>query len=162
MNAKIHVRFGLIFAAIDILLFVVFYSVNHQLESFFFLAAVAALLIAAVVISCFKYTKTTSDNLTVGNIFSNGFRTVAVVTVVFGLGVVILTKTMPGYKEKMLAEARVNALKSDPGLTEANIKENQAFLEQRLTAVSLAGIIFPQLILGTMAAGITAFALKKQ
>ncbi|WP_295123051.1 DUF4199 domain-containing protein [uncultured Chitinophaga sp.] len=162
MNTKIHVRYGLIFAAIDILLFVVFYNVNHQLPSFFFLMAVALLLIAAVVISCFQYTKLTSDKLTVGNIFSNGFRTVAVVTVVFGLAVVIFTKTMPGFKEKMLTEASENARKADPTLTDKDIKENQALLEQRLTASSLAGIIFPQLILGTIAAGITAFALKKQ
>ena len=162
MNAKIHVRFGLIFAAIDILLFVVFYSVDHQLESFFFLAAVAALLIAAVVISCFKYTKVTSDSPTVGNIFSNGFRTAVVVAIVFGTVAVLLIKTVPGYKQKVVAEARAGALKAEPTLTEKDLKQNDEAVEQSLVPRALAGIVFPHLILGAMTAGITALALKKQ
>ena len=104
MTSKIHLSYGIITALVIILLSVIFYLLNLSQERWTGYISTLILMIG-VIMSCVAYAKNTEGASRI-NIFANGFRTTAAITVISILFTVIFIYVFPDIKEQAVEQAR--------------------------------------------------------
>ncbi|CAL1517641.1 DUF4199 domain-containing protein [Chitinophaga sp. MM2321] len=104
MTNKPHLAYGIVTALALILISVAFYLLKLNQESWAGWVS-TLVLVAGVVMSCIAYSKANPDG-TFGNIFANGFRTTAVITVLSILSTLLFIYIFPDIKEQAVEAAR--------------------------------------------------------
>jgi uncharacterized membrane protein len=160
MKTNSHLIYGIPAALLSLVLFIGgTYSSSLPSDGFIMSWGPRLLLFAAIFLAGLDFRKK-SEVQTFGGFFGNGFRTTAVVTVLFVIGLAIFLLTMPGFRDKLLAEAAINGAKM--GYDAETIKANQENLKSILLPSMMAGVLIPQLIIGAIFSAVTAGILKKQ
>jgi NADH:ubiquinone oxidoreductase subunit 6 (subunit J) len=149
---------GLLIALVLIILGFIGRAANIQYEGWFGWVSYG-LLIGGIIVSCIVYSNQMEHDVTFGNVFSNGFKTTAVVTCLTILFMVILFLVMPEMKNEMIENARNEAAKG-PG-TEEEIEQGMRMFEKMFWVFIIGGILLAYLFMGCIASLIGAAIAKK-
>ncbi|UYQ94793.1 DUF4199 domain-containing protein [Chitinophaga horti] len=160
MNNKPHLKYGVPFAAVSVLIYLgglilLKLPATHFLVNW----SPTLLLLAAIVLSTLEYRKQNDKN-GFGHLFANGFRTTAVFTVIVGVIIAAYLASSPGFQDLMLKYTMESA--KQQGYTAEMIQENDARMRSMLIPFVLGGIVISQLIAGAIFSAISAIAFKKQ
>ena len=119
------------------------------------------ILMGAIVWACFSYSHDMSGNVTFGSIFSHGFKTTAVMTIlVLAYSILAFTVVFPDMKEKALEAAR-QQMESQGKLNDDQIEQALTMTRKFFIPFSIGGILIGYLFLGAIGSLIGAFIAKK-
>ena len=113
-----------------------------------------------IVLSCVNFSKINGGDVTFGQVFANGFRTTAVITVLFALVYVIFYLLVPDYKETMI-EFSIQQ-QSASGATADQTAQGREMMEKYFLPFAVGGIVFFDLLIGVVASLIGAAIAKKK
>ncbi|RPD43154.1 DUF4199 domain-containing protein [Chitinophaga barathri] len=159
MRSKIHIRFGLLAAAVNFALLLIqfFAGISVANPVFRFLPVISLLIL--VMAACLKFSKDAGGEVTFGEVFGTGFRTTAVTIVIFAILFIVFVQVVPAYKERFIQEA---VAAGPNGASSENPAEDIAMLRDRFTVSVLSGIILMNFIPGLIASVIGAAIAKKK
>lgn len=158
MNNKNHLQYGLVISAIIILLSVLFYVMNLSGEKWTQWVAIGIMFVG-VLFTCIQFAKINNGNVTFGNVFANGFKTVSVIALITTLFSVIFVLLFPEIKEKALEQVRLDMEKQ--GQSDEIIETAINMTSKMFMVFMIAGGIFGTLFFGAIASLIGAAAAKK-
>jgi len=151
---------GSIIALLLIVLALVIYFAgqigNRDLRSVQFV-----ILFVGILLSSMYYAKQMNGNVTFGNVFAEGFKTTAVVIVLFSIYTIITMKfLLPGMTDKIIEAARADA-QAAGNETFAEFDKNVAVTKQFLVPITIGITILSFGITGALGAAIGAAFRKK-
>ncbi|WP_291906302.1 DUF4199 domain-containing protein [Chitinophaga sp. CB10] len=158
MSNKNHIAYGVTAALIQFVLSLVFYFTKLNQERWTGFLSLAILMIA-VILSCINYGKT-NPGQTFGNIFANGFKTTAVITVIGLVLTVIFILIFPDIKEQGLEAARAQ-MEADGKMTAEQIDGIIEKTDKSFWVLTFSGVIIGSLIFGLVASLIGAAVAPK-
>ncbi|RAJ05347.1 uncharacterized protein DUF4199 [Chitinophaga skermanii] len=161
MKSKVHIKFGLGAALVAAILFSIFYFLESQENAGAFKWAFILVMAGGIFMSCMQYVKV-NGKATFGELFSNGFRTTAVIIVIFLAFVMACVTLSPTLKTKIMNEA-AQANASTPATTEMSddaLKEQQEHVSAQFIPFLLAGALLPMLIIGGVSSALAAMVTK--
>jgi hypothetical protein len=115
---------------------------------------------AAIIWSCHAFSKDMNGAVSFGQLFSHGFKTAAIVTLISIAAFIITYLIMPEIKEKSLQIAREEMAK-DPKMTEDIINQSIAWTEKFFLVFGIVGSLFGFALTGAISALIGAAISKK-
>ena len=130
---------------------------NTQLSWVTYLIIVGGII--AVVI---KYGKDRDNNVTFGNLFAYGFKTIAITTALFLVFSVLFYLIFPEYKAQLLEIARENAMKNVTPDNKDQLEKSAQFIDRFFWPGLIAGLMFSFAILGAIGSLIGASIAKKE
>ncbi len=151
---------GSIIALLLIILSLVLYFTgqigNRNLRSLQFV-----ILFVGVLLSSIYYAKQMDGNVTFGNVFAEGFKTTAVVIVLFSIYTIVAMKlVLPGMTERIIEAARAEA-QSAGNATLEEFDKNVAVTKQFLVPITIGIAILSFGITGALGALVGAAVRKK-
>ncbi|ATL48164.1 hypothetical protein COR50_13880 [Chitinophaga caeni] len=160
MNQKIHIKYGLGTTLIGAILFSLFYFLDKQPDNNTFRGAFVVITMLGIILSTLQFSKQAEGKASFGALFSNGFRTTAVIIVLFIVFLLICVTIAPDLKAKILAEAA----QADAGshLSPEAIKEQQEFVSKQFIPFIFSGVLITLLIIGGFASLIGALIARKK
>lgn len=159
MRSKIHIRFGLLAAAINFILLLIQFFARIPMANPVFRFLPVLTLLVLVIAACLIFSKDAGGKATFGEIFGTGFRTTAVTIVIFAILFIVFVQVAPAYKERFIQEA---VAAGPNAASSANPAEDIAMLRDRFTVSVLSGIILMNFIPGLIATVIGAAIAKKK
>jgi hypothetical protein len=114
----------------------------------------------AIIWSCYSFSKEMQGEVRFGQIFSHGFKTAAIVTLISIAAFIITYLIMPEIKEKALQIAREEMAK-DPRVTEEIINQTIAWTEKFFLVFGIVGSLFSFAFAGAVASLIGAAVSPK-
>lgn len=130
---------------------------NTQLRWVTYLIIVGGII--AVVI---KYGKDRDNNVTFGNLFAYGFKTIAITTALFLVFSVLFYLIFPEYKAQLLEIARENAMKNVTPDNKDQLEKSVQLMDRFFWPGLIAGLMFSFAILGAIGSLIGAAIAKKE
>jgi hypothetical protein len=115
---------------------------------------------AALIGSCVFYSQQMGGNVTFGSVFSHGFKTAAIVSLISIASFVISYFALPELKEKAMEMARLEMAK-DERLTQEMIDQAISWTDKFYLAFGIVGSIFAFAFTGAIASLIGAAVAKK-
>lgn len=115
---------------------------------------------AAIIWSCHSFSKDMKGEVSFGQIFSHGFKTASIVTLISIAAFIITYLVMPEIKEKSLEIAREEMAK-DPNMTEEIINKSIAWTEKFFLVFGIVGSLFGFALTGAVCALLGAAISKK-
>ena len=115
---------------------------------------------AAIIGVCISFSKEMNGEVTFGQIFSHGFKTASIVTLISIASFIITYFIMPEIKEKSLEIAREEMAK-DPKMTEEIINQSIQWTEKFFLVFGIVGSLFGFALTGAIGALIGAAVSKK-
>jgi hypothetical protein len=153
-----HFTKGLIIGLSLVVIGIVFQILNiYEQWVQFVITGVYAL---SIVGSCFMFSKEMDGNVRFGQIFSHGFKTVAIVILISIASFIITSLIMPDVKQKALDMAR-EQMEKDPRMTESTIKTALDWTDKFYFVVGIVGSLFGLGLSGAIASLIGAAISKK-
>lgn len=159
MKNKNHITYGLIIALILCVMFTIQWFAHIPFDSPIFKWLSPLVFFGLIILTCTNFSKINDGDVTFGEVFSNGFKTTAVVAVISVLFYVLFTQLIPGYKEAFLdftATQGPNA--SDP----AAAAQGREMMEKNFLLFTVAGSLFFNLLIGVVASLVGAAIAKKK
>ena len=158
MNNKSHIAYGLVIG-LALMLYSVILYVTDLMQNPVLKYGSAPIMLVGILLSCFNYSKINQGAVTFGDVFTNGFKTTAVFTIISVVFTIIFLIAFPDVKEKALETARQEMeAKHTP---QASIDQGIAIVEKFFMAIAIAGSLFGCLIYGAIFSVIGAAVVKK-
>lgn len=120
------------------------------------------IIIGGIILLVIKYGKDMDNNVTFGNLFAYGFKTIAITTIFFIAFSVFFYMIFPEYKDQLLQIARENALKNATPDTRDNVEKGMEIFQRFFFVGMVAGILISFAILGAIGSLIGAAVAKKE
>ncbi|MFN5335259.1 MAG: DUF4199 domain-containing protein [Bacteroidota bacterium] len=114
----------------------------------------------AIIWSCYAFSKDMNGEVNFGQLFSHGFKTAAIVTLISIAAFIITYLIMPEIKEKSLQIAREEMAK-DPRMTEEIINQSIAWTDKFFLVFGIVGSLFGFALTGAISSLIGAAISKK-
>lgn len=159
MKNKNHINYGLITALILCVLFVVQWFAKIPFDNLAFKLLPTVIFVLAIILGAVNFSKINDADVTFGEIFGNGFKTTAVITVIFALFFVVFLLLFPAYKEAILD---FSMSKNMGKATPEEIARGREMAEKFFMVGGVAGIVFINLLTGVIASLIGAAIAKKK
>jgi hypothetical protein len=119
------------------------------------------LIIGGAIWACLSYAKDMNGDVTFGNVFSHGFKTTAVFTIIVLLYTILATTVLfPEMKDKVLEAARTQ-MEKDNQLNETQIDQAISMTSKFFVPFAIGGVIIGYLLLGAIGSLIGAAIAKK-
>lgn len=119
------------------------------------------IMIGCTVWACISYARDMDGNVTFGNVFSHGFKTTSVFTIILVLYTALsLTVIFPEMKDKMLELSRAQ-MEKDGKLSSADIDRALSMTSKFFVPFAIAGMLIFSLIIGAIGSLIGAAVAKK-
>ncbi|WP_343307988.1 DUF4199 domain-containing protein [Chitinophaga niabensis] len=160
MQNKNHITYGLIGAAICVVLFLSQWFAKVAPDNAAFRWGSVLIFGIIIILSCINYSKINGGDVTFGQIFANGFRTTAVITVLFALVYIIFYLLVPDYKESMIEFSTKQQV--DAGATADQVAAARGMMEKYFLAFAVGGVVFLDLLIGVVASLIGAAIAKRK
>lgn len=157
---KNHLHFGLIGSLIIIVLSIVQYMANISSQHPVFRWLPTVVLVVAVIWACINFSKINNGDVTFGEVFSNGFKTTAVMTVLTALFLILFVTLFPDFKERLMDEAA--AVTAERGGTPEQIEQGIEMMRKNFMVFMMAGVVFMTLITGVVVSLVGAAIAKKK
>jgi Na+/H+ antiporter NhaC len=119
------------------------------------------ILIGGIVFFVYQYGKAKNNYTTFGDLFSYGFKTTAIITLVFVVFLIVLSFIYPELKEKSLEAAREQA-ESQKGVSDADMERSLEMVKKYFWVVVIGGMILFFAIFGVIGSLIGAAITKKE
>ncbi|MFN9710600.1 MAG: DUF4199 domain-containing protein [Bacteroidota bacterium] len=121
-----------------------------------------AIYAIAIIWTCYSFSKEMNKEVTFKQIFSHGFKTAAIVTLISIAAFLITYLLMPEIKEKGLQAAR-EEMEKDPRMTEEIINQSIQWTDKFFLLFGIIGSLFGFAFMGAISALIgAAVSPKKQ
>ncbi len=160
MQNKNHITYGLIGTAICVVMFLGQWFAKVAPDNAAFRWGSVLVFALVVILSCINFSKINGGDVTFGQIFSNGFRTTAVITVLFALVYIIFYLLVPDYKESMMEFSTKQQLAN--GATTDQVAAAGEWMEKYFLVFAVGGIVFLDLLIGVVASLIGAAIAKRK
>ncbi|SIN85761.1 DUF4199 domain-containing protein [Chitinophaga niabensis] len=160
MENKNHITYGLIGTAICVVLFLSQWFAKVAPDNAAFKWGSVLILGIIIILSCINFSKINGGDVTFGQVFANGFKTTAVITVLFTLVYIIFYLLVPSYKESMIEFSTKQQL--DAGATADQVAAGREWMEKYFLVVAVGGIVFLDLLIGVVASLIGAAIVKRK
>lgn len=160
MKITNNITYGLIGALILCVLFALQWFAKIPLDNVAFKWLPTAIFVLIIILGCINFSKINGADVTFGQIFGNGFKTTAVITVIFALFFVVFILLFPEYKEALLDSSMAQA--SNQGATPEQMAQSREMAEKFFLVGGLAGVIFINLLVGVLASLVGAAIAKKK
>jgi len=159
MNKKTHLSYAIITALAMIVYWVILYVTgqmfNKGLQWFSYL-----FYLAGIILACINFSKVNEGNVTYGNVFGAGFRTTALVSIIYFLWMLLAFKLIfPDLKDKMLEFTMQEMTKN--GTSQDIIDKSMPFLTKYLTMIIIGSTLFYGVLAGVVFSLIGAAVAKK-
>jgi len=160
MQNKNHITYGLIGTAICVVLFLIQWFAKVPYDNPVFKWIPGLIFAIVIILSCTNFSKINGGDVTFGQVFANGFKTTAVITVLFALVYVIFYLLIPEYKEKMIEFSTQQQAAN--GVTPEQAAQGREIMEKYFLPFAVGGIVFIDLLIGVIASLIGAAIAKKK
>ena len=117
------------------------------------------ILLVCIIVFVLQYAKANDNTLNFGQLFTYGFKSTAIATLLVVAFQVVFFMVFPEYKEKFFEIARENMVKQ--GQTEEQIDMGVGFMKRFFWAFVIGGTLFFFLCVGAIASLIGAGIAKK-
>lgn len=159
MKNKNHLIFGLSGALITIVLFLIQYFMEIPMQNGFFRWLPMLILLGVVILGCINFSKINGGDVTFGEVFGNGFRITAIITVIAAIFFIIFVQIFPEFKDRVIEEA----LTSGPRMgSEEDMEKGVEMMRKNFSLLMVGGTIFWDLLLGVIGSLIGAAIAKKK
>ena len=160
MKNKNHIAFGLTGALLTVVLFFGQYFMNISSQNQVLRWVPILLLIGVVIAGCINYSKINEGDVTFGEVFGNGFKITAIITLICIVVYAAFAALVPEFKERIIEEGVTNA---PPGqATEEQMQQGVEWMRKNFMLMLVAGTLFMNLLAGVVAALIGAAVAKKK
>lgn len=156
---KTHLNFGVIIALVSIVMFVLYYALDLKTTGVTGLLP-TLVFVVLIVVAVINHAKALNGNTKFGDLFAIGFKTTAVVTVIYVLFLIIFLLLVPTYKEHMMEVTR-QAMEKKNNMTPEQIDTAMKYVTRFFTASTIAFSILGYLVVGSIASLIGAGLAKK-
>lgn len=119
------------------------------------------ILIGGLILFINLYGKARNGQVTFGNLFSYGFKTTSIITLIMILYIVIFFMAFPEFKDKIVETAR-EGMEKQGKMTDDQIDEGLQMFERNFILFTGGGALFMYLLLGAIGSLIGAAVTKKQ
>lgn len=119
------------------------------------------IIIFGIMILVMKYGKDLQNNVTFGNLFAYGFKTVATLIIFYVAFTVVFYLIFPEYKMRLLEIMKDNALKTATPDNQEQVKSGINIMQRFFWVAMIAGIIISFAILGALGALLGAAFSKR-
>jgi hypothetical protein len=152
---------GLIIALILIVYSIVIYLVDGMqhpglayIQYIFFLGG--------IIWACISYSKQLNANVTFGNVFSHGFKTTAVITVIVLIYTILSFKVLfPEMIDKSIEITR-QKMEATGKATDSQIEQQMTMMREHFTLFAVVGVVIGSAILGLISSLIGAAVARKK
>lgn len=159
MKSKNHVVYGLIGALVTIVLFLVQYFLNISFQNDIFKWLPLLAVVVVIILGCINYSKINGGDVSFGEVFGNGFRITAVITVIAAVFYIIFVQLFPEFKDRVIEEA----IAAGPRMgSEAEMEKGMEMFRNNFSLLMVGGTIFWNLLIGVVASLIGAGIAKKK
>ncbi|WP_119079608.1 DUF4199 domain-containing protein [Chitinophaga alhagiae] len=159
MKNKNHVVYGLVGALVLIVLFMVQYFAKISSQNPVMRWVPMLVLVGVVIAGCINYSKINDADVTFGEVFGNGFKITAIITVITCVFYGIFVSLFPDFKERAIEEAMANA----PGnMNQEQMEQGMEFTRKNFTIMMVAGALLMNLLTGVIASLVGAAVAKKR
>lgn len=159
MKQKNHLHFGLIGALILVVLALVQYFANISSQNALFRWLPTAVTVVTIIWGCINYSKINDADVTFGDVFGNGFRITAILTLISMGFMVIFLYVFPDFKERLIEEAMQAAPKTG---SQEDMEKGMEMMQKNFMLFMVAGGIFMSLLTGVIISLIGAAIAKKK
>ena len=118
------------------------------------------ILFAGIIYFVLQHAKSTDNTATFGNLFSYGFKSTAIATLILLVFQLIFFLVFPEYKEKIMEIARENMVKKG-NLNEEQINQGMEMMKRFFWIGIVGGTLFFMLLIGLISSLIGAGIAKK-
>jgi hypothetical protein len=119
------------------------------------------IIVAGIALLVMKYGKDMNNNVSFGNLFAYGFKTIAITTIFFIAFSLLFYLVFPEYKAQLLDTAKRNALNNSTSDTREQAEKGIEMFEKFFWVGMIAGILVSFAILGAIGSLIGAAVTKK-
>lgn len=157
-ESKLYLNYAVITGVIMIVIFVLYYILNlitNPKMGFIPLLIFVGLIIYTQI----TYAKSLDGNITYGNLFAAGFKTVCAATGIYLVFMILFLWLVPDYKTQMLDFQRQTLITK--GMAADQVDTSMAFIKKTFNVFAIGGALLIDLIVGVIAALIGAAIAKK-
>jgi len=149
---------GLVLVTLSLVTYFLISDISKQ-QSYGWISYI--LIIGGAMWACFSYAKDMNGDVTFGNVFSHGFKTTAVFTIIVLLYTLLATTVLfPEMKDKILEAARTQ-MEKDGKLSETQIEQAITMTSKFFLPFAIGGVIIGYLLLCCIGSPIGAAIAKK-
>ena len=159
MKQKNHLHFGLIGALVLVVLALVQYFANISSQNALFRWLPTAVTVVTIIWGCINYSKINDADVTFGDVFGNGFRITAILTLISMGFMVVFLYVFPDFKERLIEEAMQAAPSSG---SQEDTEKAMEMMQKNFMLFMVAGGIFMSLLTGVIISLIGAAIAKKK
>lgn len=158
-NKNFHFTYGLITGIIVVIIAVIFHITNvpprSSLQYILYLP-----FATGVIMACMNYGKANNHLVTFGKVFTVGFKTTALITIIVLVWVIISFFVFPEMKEQAMEMAMTEIEEQD--MPDDQAETGMAFFEKFYYPTMIGGAIFGNMIPGLIFSLIGAVITKKE
>jgi NADH:ubiquinone oxidoreductase subunit 6 (subunit J) len=118
-------------------------------------------IIGGLIIFIYLYGKAKNNYVTFGELFTYGFKTTTMLTLVFVIFVVIIAVTVPQFKEKAIESARAE-MERQKQLADSDIDKGMNLMTKYFWPFIIGGIVLGFVVVGAIGSLIGAGITKKR
>ena len=120
------------------------------------------IIIGGIILIVIKYGKDMDNNVTFGNLFAYGFKTIAVTTILFIAFSLLFYMIFPEYKAQLLEISRENAMQKATPDNREQLEKGIEMFQRFFWVAVIGGILISFAILGAIGSLIGAAIAKKE
>lgn len=154
-----HIKHGVITGLALLVLGTIIYLMNWQMATWTQYVTYAIFL-GGIVINAINYSKANHAEVTFGQVFSSGFKTTAIITLISIAWSVISIMIFPEMKEVSMEMARESMIKQ--GMDDSQMDEALEATSKYFTLFAVMGVLFGYMLLGLLFSAIGAAVAKKK
>ncbi len=151
---------GVIIGLVSIVLFLIYYFTGLAFRDDFTKWLPAIIFLALMIFFIVKWANDKDNNVTYGQCFGYGFKTIAMSTVIIFVFTLIFVLTFPDYKAQFMDMMRTQ-FNAKADLSDEQKTQALSMVDKFFMISILGGSLFGNLIVGTIAALIGAAVAKK-
>ncbi len=161
MKNKNHFHFALIGSLIIIVLAFIQYFAEISSQNMLFRWLPTLILAGTIIWGCINYSKINDADVTFGEVFGNGFRITAIMTLI-AIGFMVLFVTLfPDYKERLIEESMQAAAQQGRGGSQEDAEKALEMVSKNFMLFMVAGGLFMYLLIGVVCSLVGAAVAKK-
>jgi NADH:ubiquinone oxidoreductase subunit 6 (subunit J) len=120
------------------------------------------IIVCGITLLVIKYGKDMGNNVTFGNLFGYGFKTIAITTIFFIAFSLLFYTVFPEYKTQLLEISRENAMQKATPENREQMEKGIEMFQRFFWVAMIAGILVSFAILGAIGSLIGAAIAKKE
>ena len=151
---------GIILSLISIVLFLAFYFTGLSFKDTPVKWLPVLVFVVLIIIFITKWANDNNNNVTFGQCFGYGFKTVAIFSLIMFVFILIFIFAFPDYKTQIMDMTRIK-MNEKPELTADQKDQAMTIMNKFFMISALGGSLFLNLFMGTISALIGAAVAKK-